>query len=267
VCSAPDNEEQLQMWNEGCQWAEGRRQHMQEVSIENDGLKLYGEYYDFGSDKCVIVLPGRCECLMYSYYFAAPYEKAGYNVLVIDSRSHGKSDGTYSTIGRKESRDVIEWGKFIRDNFGIKRICLHCICVGSASGIMALTAKDCPEEFKELVTEGCFTTFRETFKQHMIVDKRPLFPVLDLVMLLIYLHTGTNVIACSPLRKIKKVRARVMFLHSELDIFSRPPQVKKLFERCGSSDKRLIWFDKGAHSHIRINNKEKYDNSILEFLS
>ena len=36
---------------------------------------LIGEYFDFGKDRCVIILPGRCESLMYSYYFAPPYEK------------------------------------------------------------------------------------------------------------------------------------------------------------------------------------------------
>ena len=31
-------------------------------------------------------------------------------------------------------------------------------------------------------------------------------------------------------------------------------------------NKKIVWFDHGAHSHIRINNMEKYDNSITEFI-
>ena len=86
VCSAPDNEEQLEMWNSGIEWAETKKEYKKEVAIKNGDLNLYGEYYDFGGDKCVIVLPGRCECLKYSYYFAKPYQESGMNVLVIDSR-------------------------------------------------------------------------------------------------------------------------------------------------------------------------------------
>ena len=69
VCSAPDNDEQIRMWKAGVEWGKENKNKMCEVSVESEGLKLYGEYYDFGSDKCVIILPGRCECLMYSYYF------------------------------------------------------------------------------------------------------------------------------------------------------------------------------------------------------
>ena len=47
VCSAPENEEQLQMWNAGVRWAEENKEFMKEVSVQNGALALYGEYYDF----------------------------------------------------------------------------------------------------------------------------------------------------------------------------------------------------------------------------
>jgi len=268
VCSAPDNEEQLAMWNAGVKWAQGFQDNIKEVKISNDGFDLYGEYFDFGSDRCVIIVPGRCECLMYSYYFAAPYQKAGLNVLVIDTRCHGKSDGKYNTIGVKESRDVLAWIKYISEEFDNKEIYIHGICIGTSSGIFAMTSKDCPPCVKGLVTEGCFVSFRETFKRHMMADKRPLFPVLDTVMLLINKHTGTNVYTQKPIREIKKLRPehRVLFLYGEKDIFSIPKKSRQLFAACSAKDKKLIWFDKGGHSHLRINNTEKYDNAIIEFL-
>ena len=268
VCSAPENEEQLAMWNDGIAWAEGFKDKIKEVKIHNDGFDLYGEYFDFGSDRCVLIVPGRCECLMYSYYFAAPYEKAGFNVLVIDTRCHGKSDGKYNTIGVKESRDVLAWVRFLNGELGNREIYIHGICIGTSSGIFAMIDKDCPDCLKGLVTEGCFVSFRETFKRHMMADKRPLFPVLDTVMLLINKHTGTNVYTQKPIRAIKKLRPeqRVLFLYGEKDIFSIPEKSRKLFAACSSLDKKLVWFDKGGHSHLRINNTEKYDNAIIEFL-
>lgn len=266
-CSAPDNQEQMDMWNQGCEWAEKNSHAAKEVKIFNDGLNLYGEYYDFGSEKCVVILPGRCESLMYSYYFAQPYQRAGYNVLVIDNRAHGKSDGTHSTIGRKESGDVIAWVNFLEKNFNIKKVCLHCICIGSASGFNAVASKNCPSIIKEIVTEGCFVNFRETFKEHMICDNRPVYPVCDLVMLLIWLNTGTNVYICSPIRKIRKDKIKTLFLHTKLDKFSKPEKAVKLFNKCKSPAKKIVWFEKGGHSHIRINNRDMYDNAIIDFLS
>lgn len=267
VCSAPENEEQLIMWNEGIKWADENRSFATEVQIENDGLKLYGEYFDFGADRCVIIIPGRCECLMYSYYFAPPYAKAGFNVLVIDTRCHGKSDGIYNTIGVKEASDVIAWSKLLNQRFGNKEVWYHGICIGTASGIFAMIDENCPQYVKGFVTEGCFVSFRETFKQHMIADKRPLFPVLDLVMLHINHYTKTNVYKDKPIKAIKKIKkdARVLFLYGEKDIFSLPKKSQQLFDACSAKDKKLVWFSKGGHSHLRINNTEEYDNAIIDF--
>lgn len=268
TCSAPDNEEQMKMWQAGIDWAEPYKDRMTEVEIESDGFRLYGEYFDFGSDRCVIILPGRCESLVYSYFFAEPYEKAGMNILVIDTRCHGKSEGIYNTIGVKESNDVLAWAKLMHSTYGNKEIYIHGICIGTSSGLFALAKPDCPDYLKGLITEGCFVSFRETFKRHMMADKRPLFPVLDTVMLLINKHTDTNVYLDKPIRAIKKIRPehRVLFLYGEKDIFSIPKKSRKLFAACSSNDKKLVWFSKGGHSHLRINNPEQYDMSIIEFL-
>lgn len=265
-CSAPEHPEQIAMWNEGCRWAEAHRDAMQELWTENDGLKLYGQYFDFGFDRCAVILPGRCECHKYSYYFAEPYRANGWNVLTIDSRCHGFSDGKYCTIGVKESDDLRAWVELLTRQHQIKRVWLHCICVGSATGLLLLDRKNCPEQIAGLTMEGCFTTFRETYRQHMIADHRPLFPVLDLVMLQIWRHTGTNVLKSSPKRCLRRLQKPVLFLNGKEDRFSLPKKSQKLFDLCPSAQKKLVWFEKGSHSHLRLNNTAQYDNSIGEFL-
>ena len=268
VCSAPDNEEQMEMWNIGNAWADEHRSYIKEVQIENEGLKLFGEFFDQDAKKCAVILPGRCECLRYSYFYAKPYFDAGFNVLVIDTRAHGLSDGTHNTIGVAESRDLNAWIRYICAEFGQDEVYLHGICIGTSSAMLAMTAKDAPKQIKGLVTDGCFASFRETFRRHMIADKRPLFPVLDLVMHQIYKHTGTNVMAIAPMKLVKKLENyRVLFLFGEKDIFSVPDMSRKLYAACVSCEKQIAWFPEGGHSHIRLNNTEKYDEVIREFIS
>lgn len=267
VCSAPENEEQIEMWNRGIAWADANKEYITEVAIKNDGLNLYGEYFDFGHDRCVIIIPGRCECLIYSYFFASPYKEAGFNILVIDTRCHGKSDGIYNTIGLKESGDILAWSKHMAEQFNNKEVWYHGICIGTAAAIFAMINENCPDYVKGFVTDGCFVSFRETFKQHMIADKRPLFPVLDLVMLHIKRCTKTNVYKDKPIRAIKKLKkdARILFLYGEKDIYSLPQKSQKLFDACPCEDKKIVWFSKGCHSHLRLNNIEKYDDAIIDF--
>lgn len=268
ACSAPENEEQMAMWQDGCAWAQANKDYMQPVETCNEGLSLFGEFYRFSdTDRCAIILPGRGECLMYSYYFAQSYVKAGCNVLCIDPRAHGKSDGVYNTIGQAESRDLLVWIRLLEEQFGVKEIYLHAICVGTSTALIAMTRDDCPSSIKGLVTEGCYASFRETFRQHMIVDKRPLFPVLDLVMHNIRKHTGTNLRKTAPIRLVKRMKHRVLFIYGTQDVFSIPPMSRKLYAACASKDKRIQWFDVGCHSHLRINNKDAYDKAITDFIN
>ena len=132
---------------------------------------------------------------------------------------------------------------------------------------MAAINKDCPETVKGVVTEGCFVDFRETFKQHMIYEKKPPFPILDLVMYNLKKYAKVNVLKDSPLRAVPKLKCRALFLYGKQDVFSLPHKSQILFDACGSADKKLIWFDKGGHSHLRINNTEKYDNAIIDFVN
>ncbi len=268
VCSAPDNEEQMIMWQSGCDWAKENEAYRQEVETENEGLRLFGEYYRFNDgERCAIILPGRAECLKYSYYFAQTYAEAGWNVLCIDPRAHGESDGMYNTIGQAESRDLLVWVHLLEEQYGVKEIYLHAICVGTSTALIAMTRNDCPDSIKGLVTEGCFVSFRETFRQHMIVDKRPLFPVLDLVMHKIRKHTGTNLRKTAPIRLVRRMKHRVLFIYGKQDLFSIPPMSRKLFKACASPDKKIQWFDVGCHSHLRLNNTEAYDQVVAEFIN
>jgi len=265
-CSDTTNEEQVRMWETGCAWAEQHRDAVTEVEIDNEGFHLCGEYFDFGSDKAAIIIPGRSESLMYSYYFAIPYWKAGCNVLVIDIRSHGNSSGTYDYVGVGEHRDIMAWSDLLTGRFHNKKVILHGICMGANTAILTLTDPACPKEIGGIITEGCYVSFYENYKQHMIYDHRPVFPVLQEVMWLIKKHTGTDVSKTKPIDLIHKVRVPFLFICGENDQFSRPEKSRELYAACGSDVKEIVWFKDGAHSHLRINNEDGFDNAIVDFI-
>jgi len=265
TCSIPDDEEYKKMFDEGLEWDAQFRDRKRDVDIYNEGFHLVGEYFDFGSKSAVIIIPGRMESLLYSYYFAEPYRQAGLNVLVIDNRSHGLSDGKYSSLGQKEYKDLIAWSKFLHDELHNESVILHGICIGSSAALFALTDKTCPSYITKMVAEGMYVTFYETFKNHMIQDKHPLFPFALEVMLHIRVFSGVNVLSDGPIKRIDKLEKPILFLHSKEDTFSTPQKAMELFEKC-SSKKRIVWYDKGAHSRIRANNKQKYDDAIVDFV-
>lgn len=264
-CSAPEDPEYLGMFDEGKKWRENYASQKTETSIRSDGFCLVGEYFDFGSKKAVIIVPGRTESLLYGCYFAEPYRREGYNVLVIDNRSHGLSDGKVNSLGYREYKDLLLWAKLLHETYGNETVIFHGICIGASTSLFALTAPSCPDYIRGMVSEGMFTDFHHTFRNHMIAEKHPNFPFTPVVMLYIRLFSHANVVTDGPIRRIPKLKQPILFLHSREDIFSLPQGATELYQAC-SAQKTLVWFEKGAHSRIRANNKEKYDASICEFL-
>ena len=267
-CSIPDDEEYRRMFDIGIAWEQEHHACKRAVGVTSDGLKLVGEYFDFGEKKAAIIIAGRMESLLYSYYFAEPFRRAGYNVLVIDNRAHGLSEGKISSLGYKEYRDLLAWSRLLHDELGNDKVFLHGICIGASAALFACVSEDCPDYIEGLCAEGMYVNFYESFRNHMIVDRpdKPRFPIMQLTMLWIRLFSGANVTTDGPLWRIDRLKKPILFLHSRKDQYSSPDKAQELFDKC-PSEKQIVWFDKGQHSRIRINNTEAYDDAIVAYLT
>ena len=263
-CSIPDDEEYKRMFDIGLAWGEKYKDKITPVEIRSGKFRLCGEYFDFGYDKAAIIIPGRMEALRYSYYFAEPYRAAGYNILCIDNRSHGNSDGRFASLGFKEYKDILNWGAFLHGTYGIKEIVLHGICIGSSVALFALTSPDCPDYMRAMTADGMYVTFYDSFKNHMKADKHPNFPFSYGVMFLLWLFAGAHPMTDGPIKRIDRMRKPILFIHSKEDVFSLPEKTQILYDKC-PGEKKLVWFDHGAHSRVRINDPEGYDKAIVDF--
>lgn len=264
-CPYPDDADYVKMYNQSLAWGDKYRDCSSEVEITSDGYHLVGEYFDFGADKAAIIIAGRSESLRYSYYFSEPYRVAGYNILVIDNRSHGLSDGKYNALGTKEYRDILGWAKLLHDKFDNKKVYLHGICIGSATALWALTAEECPDYIVGMTGEGMYFSFGESFKANMAMRNKKWFPVGYFAMMHEKWWTGADVLHDGPYYRMPELKKPILFLHSKEDKASLPELSKKVFERC-SAQHKIVWFDHGMHSRIRPVDTEKYDRSIIEFL-
>ena len=264
--SMPEDPEYVALYSEALKWGETYEPNCRELDIKNGKLRLFGKYFDFGSDKAVIIIPGRMECCSYSFSFAEPYRKAGYNVLAIDVRSHGLSDGKICSLGYKEYSDIIAWGTYLHDSLQIKEIILHGICIGASTALFTMISEKCPDYFRAMVADGMYVSFGESFKNHMIEKNRPLFPFYPLVMLYIRIISGADAVNDGPLNRISKLKKPILFIHSRKDIYSLPEKAEELYALCGSEHKKIVWFDKGGHSRVRFNNPEQYDIAVKNFL-
>lgn len=265
-CSWPEDEEQSEMYVRGEKWAEEHKDVKKDVDVFSEGLHLYGEYFDFGYDRAVIIIPGRMEACGYSYYFSDPYFKSGYNVLVIDNRAHGLSDGKYNSLGKHEHKDVIEWAKMLHDKMGVKEVILHGICIGSSTASYVMASKDCPDYIVGMTADGMYRKFYDTFVNHL-PKQNLLMKIFSLeVMFLLRVCAGVNCVTDGPYENVKKIYKPILFIHSKEDTFSAPDKGYALYVSCPSKDKKFCWFEHGRHSHLRITDENEYDEIIKDFV-
>ncbi|MBR6321612.1 MAG: alpha/beta fold hydrolase [Lachnospiraceae bacterium] len=256
----------MEMFRQGQVWREQHLDAKIDVHIINEGLNLYGEYFDFGHKRAALILPGRMETCLYGCYFAETYRAAGYNVLTYDNRAHGLSDGKINSLGYKEYRDVLAWCRMLHDSYGIEEIVLHGICIGSSCALFAITAEDCPDYVKCMVADGMYTRFYDTFVTHLReLGHKPFFvPQTEAVILRIF--SGADVVNDGPYKRITELKKPILFIHSKEDIFSLPEKTVKLAGDC-TAPKRFVWFEHGYHSKLRIVDPEFYDESVKSFLT
>ena len=267
-CSSYKNDEQIKMWNDGLNYISHYKDKIEEVDIYNDNLHLFGEFVNIGSKNTAILLGGRCECLYYAYYYAKPYLENNYNVLVIDSRAHGKSDGKINTVGFFESDDLIAWAKYIHDKYNQENILIHGTCIGAATGIHALAKDNCPTYINKIITDGLFHTYYETFVEHMKALNKPTKPFADITFWFYKKFAKIDAKHEGPINLIDKINkdVKIMFISGLEDKYVSPTKTKELFDKCSCINKEYHYLNHGNHSHLRINQVDEYDKLVVDFI-
>lgn len=265
-CSDETVDFHLDMYNQGMKYRETVLDHIKEVKILSEGLKMVGEYYDFGFKKAIIILPGRAETCYYGAYYAPTFIKAGYNILCIDPRAHGLSEGKVLTLGFKESLDTIEWSKFLHKEFGIEHVCLYGLCGGGTCACLTFLNKDCPSYVDSFIADCAYYSFFEVNKRHIKDEGKPIYPFIWLMMHKIKKYCHVSGYKAAPIKYIKDVKVPTLFLAGENDIFSIPTKVEKLYKRSGSEKKSFALISHARHSHLRYDNLEEYEKNVISFL-
>ena len=268
-CSDPANRDLYRMWDDGNEWASLHRDNKEEITCASQGGDMHAQYYDFGSDRAVIIVPGMFESSSYSYYYADVYMKAGYNCCLIDNRATGLSAGQYNTVGMEERKDIADWARCLHDRHDIKEVVLHGISMGAANCVLALNEPACPKYVKAFICDECYPDFRTYFRNYFAFKTWRLGSF-NAVMKKVENNSG-NPDTVRPSDNIDHVEVPVLFIAGQQDQLVSNDETRDLFGKCGTAlgnkDKEIIWFDYGLHGFLRSSDPEKYDQAIYDFLA
>ena len=261
-----EDEEIKDMDRGGIQFREEHKDKRQDVSILSEGYRLVGEYYDFGGKGCAIFLGGRCDTLLYTSFYAEPYRKAGYNILVVDWRSHGLSEGNLFGAGIAEVPDSLAWIRFAHDVLGNESVVLHGVCIGGQSWLLTAARDDFPKYVKSIVADGLYLSFYRMFTSHVWKNHQFPWPCMPILRLMMKHRNGVDIKKQSVEYLGDKITVPVLAIGGREDQFVPNKDTEQAVAKLGSQKKKLVFLPKGIHSHFRLRNTEAYDQAVIDWL-
>ena len=261
----PDSLNMRREMEKAVEWLEERG--LEEAdTVSWDGLRLKGKLLRTRepSDKVILAVHGYRGDWKDLTVFARFYYEQGWNVLFVNDRGHGDSDGNYIGFGWQDKRDVLCWCGFLKKKFGEDvKILLHGWSMGGAIVLMAAAEEDLPEQVKGVISDCAYTSAWEQFT-HVARKELPVSPELLMrgVDLAGYAMAGYRLQNCAPAECAGKIRIPTLFVHGTNDDFVPYYMADKLYHACKAPAKKLVCAEGAGHCMSWLEDRENYEDGL-----
>ncbi len=235
-------------------------------TVAHDGIVLRAKYYQYAMDApLVICMHGyqgdSVRDFSGSFYI---YKRMGYNILLVDQRAHGRSQGHTTTFGNKEHLDCLSWVAYAEKSLNAQAIVLTGVSMGGATVINA-SAK-APQSVKCVIADCPYDTPRNiitTVMSSVLKSKaRLLYPI---VKCSARLYARCDIDAYSPLSAIPNAVVPVMLIHGDADDFV-PPSMSIAIHDVAPAKSSLQLIPNAGHTLSRLVAPELYEQLVRDFI-
>lgn len=254
-------------YEEGKEWC--ALQEMEECYVRSrDGLLLHASYLPAENAKRFVLLSHGYKGSGFGdfAYMAKFLHEHHCNLLFIDQRCCGQSEGEYITFGAKEQYDVQRWAYYLSGrNKEHLPIYLYGESMGAASVLMA-SGHRLPQEVRGLVSDCSFRSMKGQM-QDMAANWFHLHWVglllfrLDLFCML---FAGFRMKEADTAEAMKKNRRPVLFFHGAKDTYVDPGNTIYNYSLC-QAPKELVVTSEARHLCSAYEEPELYKEKVLEF--
>lgn len=190
----------------------------------------------------------------------------GQNVILVDERAHGKSEGKCLSFGILERKDVLSWAEFAGKRFGKdSEIILMGISMGAATVLMASDLR-LPLQIKGIIADCGYSSPEAIISRVAKERGLPVKLVMPLVRLGAIIFGGFELKDASAVSALEKCRIPVLFIHGEEDDFVPCAMGIENYEAC-RSEKYLLTVPKAGHGLSYMLDPVGYVRAIKEFES
>lgn len=258
-----DDEEELKKI-ENDKWL---KENAKDIFIQNKKVNLhsYEVLNKKESNVWVIAVHGYTESAISMVEYAKHFIEYGYNVLMPDLRTSGKSGGKYIGMGWLDKDDLILWIDYLIATYGNIKIILYGISMGAATVMMA-SGENLPSNVRMVIEDCGYTSVWDEFKYELkYLFHMPAFPALYNANIITIIRAGYSLKKASCLKQIKKSKIPTLFIHGDKDKFVPFWMLDKLYE--AASCKKEKYVAKGAaHAEAESINPQKYWHTVRKFI-
>ena len=238
------------------------------VVTSYDGLRLFGKCYIASADAPWLIM-------LHGYRSGAERDfcgglkfgiDSGFNVLLVDQRAHGKSEGKCLTFGIKERYDCLTWTNYVISQAGGScKIALYGMSMGAATVLMA-AGSELPKNVVCIVADCGYTSPKAIIKKVIREMHYPVFPTYALVRLGGMLFGGFDIEEYSAVQAMEKCNIPVLFIHGDDDRFVPCDMGRENHRHCRAEGKKLLIVPNAGHGMSYMSDKRAYLGTVSEFL-
>ena len=231
-----------------------------------DGLTLRGKYFEYEAGAPI-------ELLFHGYKGNAERDlsggvercfKLGRNVILIDQRAAGKSDGHVISFGINERRDCHTWVKYAIERFGKDvKLIIGGVSMGAATVMMA-AGEPLPKNVICVLADCGYSSAEEIIKKVVKEMKLPVKVFYPFIKLGAKIFGGFDLEETSPMEAMKKCTLPIVFVHGDTDDFVPYDMSVRLCEACTSEKKTLITIKGAGHGLAFPADKDGYVNALAD---
>lgn len=232
-----------------------------------DGQKLYARYYHVADGAPLqIQFHGYKSSAVLDFCGGSLYAgKIGHNALVVDQRSHGRSEGKAITFGVLERKDVLSWIDYARSRFGEDvRIILAGLSMGAATVLMSAD-QPLPSNVLGIVADCPYSSPATIIKT---VSKRdmhmPVALVYPFIKLGARLFAGFDLEESSAVTAVKNTPVPILIIHGEDDNFV-PCDMSREIRDANPDMITLVTIPEAGHGLCYMTDPKSYETAMLGF--
>lgn len=159
-----------------------------------------------------------------SLAFSRIYAAHDCNIMLVDMRAHGESEGEWTGSGWLDRRDVIAWCSWIIARTGEgTQIIIHGIGMGATAALFAAEEKDFPIQVRAIVSDSAYTdTWNATALRFGKGFAKPQ-PMLDLYRIILKKSKGGYDLSIGNiLPSMQSISTPLFIMHGEKDACTPP---------------------------------------------